>query len=168
MKLKQQQLIEYIKEMQNLGYDTQFIIKELEKKGWSKKIIEEHIKHVVKPNEPFQKYEKAIILFGIALTVLLIIWVTSGTNAPIAIVFISFLPTMLSLISVYLLLLKYGKQYLHFMFIVPLFWCALLYVISVNGIAGMKNVEISNVLLLNLLISMVFIIFLNVTRKKIK
>ena len=108
------------------------------------------------------------MFFAMSIVLLVCIWVAASTNAPFSTVFLSFLPSFLTLLAVYVIVGHYGKKYLGFGFIVPLVWCGLFYVLALNGMKELQNVEVTNVLLLNLFISVIFIALLNALNKSIK
>ena len=156
--------VHYVRNMLQLGYDVDSISEELEKKGWSKKHIKE-ILYTVRNTRigpiSLTVYDKAFILLGFIGLLIMIVWVSSGTKAPTATVAISFLPTLLSLLSVFIILRQIGKQYLVFMYLVPLCWCGLLFGLYSSG-AALSNADINNILLLNLFLSVGVITILHI------
>jgi hypothetical protein len=93
--------------------------------------------------------------------VFLIFWVTGSTLSPLNVVLISFLPAILTILLTFFILERYGKRYLPFVVVIPISLCAVLYAAHEH----LGNVEIENIILLNLLISGIFILILNSIRR---
>jgi hypothetical protein len=161
--------IDYVRKMIELGYDSSMIKEELSKKSWSTRDIEKVMKEATVLESKYAlRLLKSFIILGIIGTVIFITWVSAATSAMFSVVFISFLPIILTLATIYLTIEYFGKKFLAFSILVPLCWVGLLYVLSVNGSTTFQNVEMSNILILNLLISVVFVIVVTAISKNVK
>jgi hypothetical protein len=161
--------IGYVKDMLRQGYDLKDIRSELEKKKWTKRNIDSIIRKATVKEKPRKKnkldiYQKFILLLGIGITLFMMLWVSGNTGTDLIIIFLSFLPSILSLATVYFVIENYGKKYLLFMFIAPICWCALLY--SMSSSTQLSQVEIGNIILLNMVISVVFIALVNIIERR--
>lgn len=154
-------LMNYIREMLNLGYDEDYIRKELTDKGWKSKTIDAMVKRLKTGHELLTSYDKSIFVIAFLTLIVLVFWVTGATSAPISTVLISFLPTILTVILSFAIVDRYGKRYLPFIVVIPLALCAMLYAASEN----IGNVEIENIILLNIIMSGLFILILNALRR---
>ena len=161
--------VDYVKDMLKLGYSLKDIRSEFQKKKWTKRNIDSIIRKATLKEKPKKKnkldiYQKFILLLGIGITLFMVLWVGGNTGTDIIIIFLCFLPSILSLATVYFVIENYGKKYLLFMFIAPICWCALLYGASTS--AQLLKVEIGNVILLNMGISVVFIALVNIIERR--
>lgn len=103
--------------------------------------------------------EKTFSAFYFIGLFILIIWVSISTMAPVINIFLSFLPAVLSIITVFALFDTFQKNFRWGMFIVPFIWCILFYSLGVAGILPMYAVlDVGNITVLNFLISLVFVV----------
>jgi len=162
--------VEYVEEMLKLGYDLKDIRTELEKKGWKKKHINAIIRKALaskKHTQSFSKYEQFIVFFGIVLLIIAAAWISGSANTDFGTVLISFLPTLLTLLTIYYILKHHGTRYLLFMYVVPLCWAGILYLAVMNDAGALHLFELSNILMLNILMSYCFIVLLYILHTKV-
>ncbi len=105
--------------------------------------------------------EKTFAAFYFIGLFILIIWVSISTMAPVINIFISFLPAVLSIITIFALFDTFEKNFRWGMFIVPFVWCGLFYYLGIAGILPMYAVlDIGNITVLNFLLSLVFVVII--------
>ena len=103
--------------------------------------------------------EKTFAAFYFIGLFMLVIWVSISTMAPVINIFISFLPAVLSIITIFALFETFEMNFRWGMFIVPFVWCGLFYYLGVAGLLPMYAVlDIGNITVLNFLIAMMFVI----------
>jgi hypothetical protein len=92
-----------------------------------------------------------------------IIALTILTKSPLGRVFMSFSPTILVIITVIIMFLKSRHQFRIVSWLLPLFWCAVFFMMSASGVSefAMKT-DVGNILAFNFFISFVFVLVLEI------
>jgi len=170
---QKKELTKYVADMLKHGHNIQGIKKQLENHGYTKKIIEETFIEPVNPikkeletkseDDALSHGEKIFILcFGVALF-LFIIWLGLMTSASVLVIFISFMPSLVTILVTYIMYEESKKRYKNFVWIIPVVMIMLFIYLAKSGILPpLANIDAGNIAILNLIIAAAFLFMINV------
>ncbi|MFP4424767.1 MAG: hypothetical protein ACLFP2_06095 [Candidatus Woesearchaeota archaeon] len=156
------------------GYDTEYVKQELGRLNYSEEAIVEminkaHIPHNQNREQQNKEQkqemsfnEKLFMTFYATLVFFLIGWINIETNSPLFIIFLSFIPTLLTIIASVLFFATGELRHKIAVWTVPIFTCIIWYAIAMSGqVAGLNQVEAGNIIFLNFVISIFYLIILD-------
>ncbi|MFO7710369.1 MAG: hypothetical protein R6V53_01245 [Candidatus Woesearchaeota archaeon] len=161
----------YASSLLTAGYDMQYVKEELARLNYTEEAIVEMINKAHIPHEKDREEqnkqkemsfnEKLFMTFYAALVFFLIGWINIETNSPLFIIFISFTPTLLTIIASVLFFATGELRHKIAVWTVPIFTCIIWYAIAMSGQAGLDQVEAGNIIFLNFVISIFYLIILD-------
>jgi hypothetical protein len=121
-----------------------------------------HIKEIKGNNTQEISFNEILfmIIYGI-LMLFLVFWTSIKTEVSPAIIFLSFIPTFLTIAASYFFF-QSEPRFKIIVWVVPLFLCAIFYGAVTSGfLESLQNIDVANVTVFNFLLSLVYILILD-------
>lgn len=163
----QRKLTEYVHDLMDKGYDIKIIEESLYRRGFPKKIVETTIRRVKRKYDPdkFGWHQQVFLFFYAVGMILMMIWLAFSTLSPVSSVFLTLLPTFLTLVFVYLLFNISKERYKYMVWVLPLLLSMTFYLISsAKAVPVLNKVDAANLAVFNFVLSMIPIIILDIFR----
>ncbi|MGM5487905.1 MAG: hypothetical protein ACQESG_03075 [Nanobdellota archaeon] len=157
------------------GYDTDYVKQELTRLNYSEEGIFEilnkapykmphnHTRESHTPAKEMSFNEKLFMVFYAALVLFLIGWINVETNSPLFVIFVSFIPTLLTIVASILFFSTGELRHKIAVWTVPIFTSILWYALAVSGqFQPLNQVQAGNITFLNFVISIIYLIILDV------